>query len=468
MAAILIDMAYVLGLALTSPIWLWRMARHQRYRTGWRQRCGNAPVRHGLQPVIWIHAVSLGEVNGIRTLVDELASQLPDFEIVISSTTDTGMTGARKLYAPAMKVFQFPLDFSWSVRRAFSRLRPDLVVLMEGEIWPNFLAEANARDVPVVVVNGRMSENKGYPRYRMIKPFAKRLFNRLAVLAVQEEVYAERFISLGTDPERVTVTGTMKFDTAMVASTIDGADALARAVGVGPDDSLIVAGGTGVGEEALLLAMFAAMRADGDIGADTRLVIVPRKPERFDEVARTIEQAGFSYIRRSLRPDGIDAPAPAAEVILGDTMGELQKFYSLAAAVFVGRSLVPAGGSDMIEAAALAKPVAFGPHVFNFPQARLLTSAGVAREVADADELRRVLAGWLADPQAAGALGAKAQKFIVTQQGATRRNAAIICDLLGRTPAQRPGGVASVKLPDREPVEQPHDAETVTLNSPPE
>jgi len=446
--ALLMDFLYLAALVVTSPMWLYRMIRHGRYRSDIGQRFGKVPVRHGLQPVIWIHAVSLGEVNGIRMLVAELASQLPDYQIVVSTTTATGMARARELFAPKRTVFRFPMDFSLAVRRAFRRLRPDLVILMEGEIWPNFLARANARDVPVVLVNGRMSADKGYPRYRLIAPVVKRLFNRLTVLAVQDQVYADRFIGLGTDPGKVRVTGTMKFDTAAVADRVDGAEALAEAVGLGAADRLIVAGGTGPDEERMLLEMFDAMKRGGQVDEHVRLAIVPRKPERFDEVARTIPRQGFALIRRTERPDGSAGETPPGAVILGDTMGELRKFYSLAAAVFVGRSLVPMGGSDMIEAAALGKPVAFGPHVHNFPQAAALVEAGVVGQVADVNELATVLTGWLADPAAADELGRKARQCVRAHQGATLRNVAIVCDVLGRVPAERPGNIATRKLPD--------------------
>ena len=447
MMGLIIDCLYAAGLLVSSPIWLYRMVRHGRYREDVSQRLGEAPVRHGLQPVIWIHAVSLGEVNGVRALVDELASQLPDYQIVISSTTDTGMTQARKLFSPKRKTFRFPFDFSWAVRRAFGRLRPDLVVLMEGEIWPNFLARANRLDVPVVLVNGRMSRDKGYPGYKRVRWFTKRLFNRLRVLAVQDQTYAECFIELGTDSEKVRVTGTMKYDTAVVADSVAGAGELAAAIGLKRDagEKLIVAGGTGPGEEKLLLEIFETGRANGEFDDRTRLAIVPRKPERFDEVAALIGRTGLEFIRRSQTPDG-QAPTAGAPVILGDTMGELRKFYSLADAVFVGRSLVPMGGSDMIEAAALGKAVAFGEHGFNFPPAEALLAAGVARQVEDVDQLRQTLAEWLTDPAAACEMGRKAQQFVRSHQGATRRNVEMICDVLGRVPAERPGNIATRKI----------------------
>lgn len=447
MVRILIDILYALGLLAFSPVWLYRMIRHGRYREDIGQRLGKAPVRHGLQPVIWVHAVSLGEINATRTLVDELAGQMPDCQAVISTTTETGMAQARKLFAPDRVVFRFPLDFSLAVRRAFGRLRPSLVVLMEGEVWPNFLAEANRRGVPVVLVNGRISENKGYPRYRRVRPLVRRLlFGRLTALAVQERAYADRFVELGADPARVRVTGTMKFDTAQVADTVDGADALAAALDIRPGRPLIVAGGTGDGEERILLDVFAAMRKAGQILPAAKLALVPRKPERFGEVARLIRECGFPLVRRSERPDGIAGPVDPQAVILGDTMGELRKFYALASVVFVGRSLVPLGGSDMIEAAALGRPTAFGPHTFNFPQAHILTDAGAARRVADAGELGQVFAAWLAEPAVAAEIGRKAQEVIREQQGATRRNVAMICEVLGRTPAERPGNIATKKL----------------------
>ncbi|NQU76160.1 MAG: 3-deoxy-D-manno-octulosonic acid transferase [Planctomycetes bacterium] len=443
MTALLIDLVYLLALVAISPIWLYRMIRHGRYRRDLRQRLGKAPCHYGTQPVIWVHAVSLGEINAIRTLVDELAGQLPDHQIVISSTTDTGMAQAVKLFSPKRVAFRFPLDFSWAMRRAVNRIRPNMVVLMEGEIWPNLIALAGRRKVPVVLVNGRMSENRGYPRYKRFRCLTKRLFNGLTALAVQDQRYADRFIDLGAAAEKVHVTGTMKFDTAEAADGAAGAEEMAKALGLGPTDRLIVAGGTGPGEEQLLLEMFANLTASGAFDKSTRLAIIPRKPERFDEVADIIARCGFGVVRRSQCPDGTAGQMPASAVVLGDTMGDLRKFYSLAAAAFVGRSLVPMGGSDMIEAVALGIPVAFGPHVFNFPQARGLVEASVARQVADVVELGQVLAQWLADPAAAAELGRMARQFVRSQQGATRRNVEIICGVLGRKPAERPGNIAT-------------------------
>ncbi|MCY2925934.1 MAG: hypothetical protein NT031_10930, partial [Planctomycetota bacterium] len=231
-------------------------------------------------------------------------------------------------------------------------------------------------------------------------------------------------------------------DTIDVAETLPGQAGLAGAMGIGPDDDLFVAGGTGDGEEKLLLEIYPALRAKHP---RLKLAIVPRKPERFDEVARQIAAAGLGVIRRRQTPDGATGPRDPNAVILGDTMGELRKFYALARCVFVGRSLVPMGGSDMIEAAAMGKPTAFGPHTFNFPQADALAQHGCVR-VADAAALSRQIDAWLGDPAAADRAGHDARRYVQSQQGATRRNVEMICRLLGRAPALREGDIATEQI----------------------
>jgi len=435
---IILDIVYALGLAATSPIWLYRMIRHGRYRSDIGQRLGAVPVAYGLQPTIWIHGVSLGEVNAARTLVQELHSQLPDFRVAISTTTDTGMAAAKKLFGRDHTVFRWPLDFTFAVRRALRRQKPSLVVLIEGEAWPNFLAACNRRGIPAVVVNARLGASKGYPRYKKLGRIATNLFNRLTAIGVQDESYAEMFRGLGVQPGKIHVTGMMKFDTAQVGDSVPGQDELAAAMGIEAGERFIVAGGTGDGEEAICLDVLTAVRKTCP---EARLAIVPRKPERFDEVARLIASRGFTLARRSEHPDGSTPPTARPDVLLGDTMGELRKFYALAAAVFVGRSLVPMGGSDMIEAAALGRPTAFGPHTFNFPQAAALAEHGCS-QVADAAALAGRLSDWLADPAAAADDARRAQDYVRGQMGATRRNVEMICHVLGRVPAEQPGQIA--------------------------
>ena len=457
MAGWLLNLMYLLALALSCPVWLVRMLRHGKYRRDWAQRLGRVPPRHGLQPVIWIHGVSVGEVRAARELVAELHAQLPDFRVAVSATTDTGLATARQLFAPDHTVFRYPVDLTFAVSAALNRLRPDLVVLMEGDVWPNLLSACRKRDIPVVVVNGRVGPRKGFPRYRRVRRFAGRLFNGLTAIGVQDPLYADLFARLGVDAKKLHVTGMMKYDTAQLADRVDGQDALAAALGIDPAGALLVAGGTGAGEEALVLDAFErVVRAGGAEAA--RLVIVPRKPERFEQVARLITDRGHTLTRRSAHPDGAAPPVHPAAVILGDTMGDLRKFYALARCVFVGRSLVPEGGSDMIEAAALARPVAFGPHTFNFPQADSLLEAGAACRVADAEALAAVWAGWMTDPAGAGRMAAGAREFVRANQGATRRNVEMICRVLGRVPALAAGGVATDAIVAPVPVEPTADS----------
>lgn len=437
-----LDAIYASALVAASPVWLYKMLRHGRYRDDISQRFGKVPVRYGLQPLIWIHGVSLGEVNAARSLVQELHSQLPDFRVAISTSTETGMGAAKRLYGADHTVFRWPLDFSLAVGRALDRMKPSLVVLMEGEVWPNFLAACNKRNIPVVVVNGRMSPDKGYPGYKKLGPLAARLFNRLTAIGVQDEVYGECFRKLGTKSEKVHVTGMLKFDTVEVASELAGQQELAAALGIQPSDSLIVAGGTGPGEEELLLKMFASLH---EKHPQAKLAIVPRKPERFEEVAQLISASGMGFARRTQCPDGSTGEASGSAVILGDTMGELRKFYALSSCIFVGRSLVAMGGSDMIEAAALGKPVAFGPHTYNFPQAGQLAANGCV-QVADVEQLEQQLDTWLTDPAQADKAGLQAQQYVISQQGATRKNVEMICEILQRVPAVKPGDIATDRI----------------------
>jgi len=251
---LLLDIVYATGLVVSSPLWLYRMARYGRYRADIGQRFGAVPISYSRQPVIWIHGVSLGEINAARTLVDELHSQLPDYRIAISTTTATGMEAAKRLFAPDHIVFRWPLDFSFASARALARLAPELVVLMEGEAWPNFLAACNRRSIPAIIVNARMSEGKGFPRYKKLGPIATKLFNRLTAICTQQQTYLEMYRQLGVSDEKLFVTGMLKFDSAEVAGYIAGQDELADAMGISPDDKLIVAGGTGPGEEQYLPA----------------------------------------------------------------------------------------------------------------------------------------------------------------------------------------------------------------------
>jgi len=424
-----INVLYLLAGLAFAPVVLYRRLRHGRYRQGWAQRFGKIERRTESKKCIWLHAVSVGEVNAAKTLLAELEQQFHDFEIVVSTTTDTGFARASKLLGETHSVFYFPFDFSQVMRRAFRRIDPTICLLMELEVWPNFVFTARRREVPVVVVNGRISD-KSFAQYRRIRRLTRLFFGKIDLVLAQTEQYAERFRQLGCPARRVVVTNSLKYDTAQIADRIDGADALAETLDLA-DARLWVAGGTGPDEEKIILETYKSLVEETQF-ADVRLAVVPRKPERFDEVAQLIEQMGFPLVRYSLLKGATDRPpCDSKPVVLGDTMGDLRKFYSLATIAFVGRSLVPMGGSDMMEAAALGKCTLFGPHAFNFRQTveALLAQQG-AIQVADGNALLRTLRKCLAEPDHAESIAQNGQDVIRQNQGATARSVTQIKRLL--------------------------------------
>jgi len=425
----ILDCLYLLAGLAFSPVVLYRRLRHGRYRQGWANRFGRIVRRTPAKKCIWLHAVSVGEVNAAKTLLAELESRFGDCEIVVSTTTDTGFARASKLFGDEHAVFYFPFDFSWVMRRAFRRIDPEICLLMELEVWPNFVFTARNRGVPVVVVNGRISD-KSFAQYRRIKRLTRLFFSKIGIVLAQTQEYANRFEELGCPAERVVVTNSLKYDTAQTTTPVEGADVLSETLHLA-GASLWVAGGTGPEEEKIILEAYQSLIQDNRF-ADVRLAVVPRKPERFDEVAQLIEQMGFPLVRYSrLKGTANRPPADAKAVILGDTMGDLRKFYSLATIAFVGRSLVPMGGSDMMEAAALGKCTLFGPHTFNFRQTvdALLAGRGAIR-VQDGTGLLAVLAKCLLEPEYARQIADNGRRVIKANQGATRRSIAEIEKLL--------------------------------------
>ena len=429
----ILDLLYLLAAAAYSPIVIYRVIRYKRYRTGWAQRFGKITRRNPAKKCIWLHAVSVGEINAARTIVKELENKFGDFEIIVSTTTDTGFARANTLFGENLRVFYFPLDFSRIMRRAFGNIRPAICLLMELEVWPNFVQIAQQLNVPVIVVNGRMSD-KSFSGYKKIKPIVKKVFRKISLILAQTDQYAQRFKEIGAPDEKVIVTGSLKYDTAQITDKVEGADALATQLNIG-NKRLWVAGATGNNEEKILLDVYQNLKNQDQFN-DLCLAIVPRKPERFNEVAELIKQAGFELIRYSRvknqatgkssienRVSAARRPAESIDaIILGDTMGDLRKFYSLATIIFVGRSLVPMGGSDMAEAAALGKCTLFGPHAFNFKQTvdALLKDNG-AIMVEDEKDLLATMQKCLTEPDFAAQIAENGQEVIRKNQGATQK-----------------------------------------------
>jgi 3-deoxy-D-manno-octulosonic-acid transferase len=427
------DIAYSLGVGVTSPYWLAMPSARRKVLGAFRQRMGHVIARDPTQPAVLLHAVSVGEVNATTALVRMLRERRPELHFIISTTTQTGWERSRQLYGDQADVtlIRYPLDFTNAVLRVLDGLRPTLVVLMELEVWPNFLSRCRQRGIPVILANGRLTP-RSFSRYKLIRPVAAAMFRRLDALCVQDETYAQRFIELGATPTRVKVVGTMKFDSALIADRVAGDEELAQAVGLRPwAEPIWVCGSTGPGEEEMILRQYRELLPRF---SRLRLAIIPRKPERFDEVARLIESFRFRVVRRSRREKS-PADPPIPPVILGDTMGELRVFYSLATVVFVGRTLVDLGsrqhGSDMIEPAALAKPIIVGPYTANFAgPMRKFRSAEALLEAEDAASLGEGLRVLLNTPAEAIAMGRRAREVVRTEQGATARHVQAIEALL--------------------------------------
>jgi len=432
--SVLVDFAYLVAVAAISPWVVYRAARYRRYRTGWGQRFGNIARRHPEKKCVWIHAVSVGEINATGTIVQKLQETLGELEIVISTTTDTGYARAKAVYGDAHTVFYFPLDFSCVMRRVFRKIQPTVCLLMELEVWPNFVDVAQKAAVPVVIVNGRITE-RSCRRYKKIRPLARRIFQKISLILAQTKQYAERFVEIGAPTDRVIVTGSLKYDTAQISDSVEGADQLAKQLGLG-GERLWVAGATGNDEEKILIDVYRRLRQSEDF-KDLRFVIVPRKPERFDEVAQVIADAGLEFTRYSNIKGTDERVSANVPVILGDTMGDLRKFYSLATIIFVGRSLVPMGGSDMIEAAALGKCTIFGPHAFNFTQTvDALVAGHGAVLVQDEQDLFEAMQKCLSNADFAEETAKKGREIIRQNQGATVRSIEQIRKLHG-VPSKR-------------------------------
>ncbi len=427
------DLAYAAAAVALSPLWGTRLLRTGKWQTDWPARFGKTHLTPVDRPTLLIHAVSVGEVNATRRLVNALTARWrDDLRIVISATTDTGIARARQLYETRHEVVRYPLDFTGAVRRFLDRVRPTAVALVELELWPTFVGECVRRDIPVCVINGRLSE-RSFKTYRRFRWAVGRTFASLSAAAVQDEDYARRFAEMGTPADRVTVTGTMKWDTAVIEDTVEGADQLAAEMGIDRDRPVIVCGSTGPDEEKRLVEALGGLTDRA--GRTAQLVIVPRKPERFDEAA----EAMGSPVRRTQTGTGLPPGASTAydarrktqaSRFLLDTMGEQRKAYALADVVVVGRSFCPLFGSDMMEPIALGKPTVVGPNTGDFAgtMKALLAGDGIV-QVGEIGQVRRVVAELL-DTDRGRELASNGRKVILQQQGATRRHADLIERLL--------------------------------------
>ncbi|HEX6323395.1 MAG TPA: 3-deoxy-D-manno-octulosonic acid transferase [Vicinamibacterales bacterium] len=405
---------------LASPYFIYQAIRYRKYVGSLPQRLGYLPLSFNLDgdDAIWIHAVSVGEVLTARALVPDLRARYPRLRLFVSTTTMTGQQVARTHLQQVDGVFFFPFDLAFIIRRTLALVRPRLFVMMETELWPNLLRECRRRGVRTVLVNGRISQ-RSYPRYKLARFFFKEVLSDVDRFCMQGEESARRIIEMGADPARVVITGSLKFDSVELPSAVTtgrGAHRVLRYFKVKPGRHVVIAASTLKGEEELVLDAFRPVQR---AWPDALLVIAPRKPERFGEVADLVRDSGLRVARRTDLP--VDAEPPHDVVVL-DTIGELPHLFPVATAVFVGGSLVDWGGHNILEPAIHGKAILFGPHMQNFAEiAQAFVEGQGALQVQSAREFGDVLFKVLSDPVLRARLGAAAQALVEANRGAKDR-----------------------------------------------
>ena len=446
---------------LVSPYLLYQAVRYRKYIRSLPQRMGYLPLSFNLDgdDSIWIHAVSVGEVLTARALLPELRERYPRLRIFLSTTTMSGQQVARNNLQFVDEVFYFPFDLGFIVNRTLRLVKPRLFVMMETEIWPNLLRACRRDGIKTMLVNGRIS-SRSYPRYRLARGFFRHVLDHVDRFCMQSDESARRIVEIGADRERVVVTGSLKFDsldipalaeagrfsgvssptavTSMPPMQDRGRTRVLRYFRISPNRPVMIAASTLKGEEDPVLETFQRVRATL---TNALLIIAPRKPERFDEVERLARRAGWNVARKSeLRVDS----EPRHDVVVLDTIGELAQLYQVATAVFVGGSLVDAGGHNILEPAVFGKPIVFGPHMQNFAEiAATFLENGAAIQVQTGRELEGVMLDLLNDPIRRASLGAAARALVEANRGARGKTMRVLAELLP------PGNQSGVVRPFR-------------------
>ena len=422
----LYSIALTVAMLVSLPYWLFQMARHGKYSKGLAERLGRLPSRLQLpkeqRPVIWVHAVSVGEVLAVAGLVEELQRRFPQHRIFISTTTDTGQVLARKRFGEA-SVFYFPMDFAFAIRPYLQALRPQTVVIAETEFWPNFLRLAHASGARIAVVNARISD-RSWPSYRRFRGLLRRLLANVDLFLAQTQEDAARLRDIGAAPEHVRVTGNLKFDVPAPAppAIVESVRKSIVATGAGP---VLVCGSTVEGEESLLLKAFENLLVQHPRAV---MILAPRHPERFAAVAALLGHMSIRFLRRSLW----NGESLTGGVLLLDTIGDLAALYALADIAFVGGSLVPRGGHNIIEPAQHGVAIVVGNHTENFRDIVSLFQSRDAVRIAGPAELPLVLLELLANDEERRSLGKRAADTMRSQIGATARTAGELQELIAQ------------------------------------
>jgi 3-deoxy-D-manno-octulosonic-acid transferase len=441
---------YSLLLTLTFlvllPHFLIDAVRHGKYVAGFRERFGKlAPFVNDGKPVLWLHCVSVGESQAARPLVQGIRKRFPDHTLVVSTTTLTGQNLAHEIFGNDIaKVFYFPFDWRWTVRRTLNVIKPSIVLVMETEIWPGFLRECREAQVPVAIVNGRLSR-QSLRRYKWIKGFMSRVVNCLSLAVMQTEADAERIHLLGLPGPKVFVSGNLKFDAGSMPVRNSLASEFRQRFKLTEATPLILAASTHAPEERLIIKVFQELRTEST--PTPRLLMAPRHPERFAEVSSLLATSGLAWVSRSSTISTLDRQC---DVILLDTIGELQALYPLASIVFVGGSIAKSGGHNILEPAAVGAAIVTGAHTHNFDA---IVKAFVKERaiiqlpsLSDGElqiELKRVLTELLADSVRRQELGQRARTLVEQNLGATERTLALLDGMISgqNTPNRRADGV---------------------------
>ena len=430
MVYLLYNLLLLLSVLFLVPYYLLRGLRFGKSRRGIRERLGfYSPEQLAViqsRRTIWIHAVSVGETRAAMPLIRQLHSQYPEFQILVTNVTETGHAIAMKVKEVDLCLF-FPFDFPSAVRKALNTIKPELIIIVETELWPNFIRLADQSEIPLALVNGRISD-RSFPRYRLIRFFLKPILETFSVLCMQSQVDAERISVLGAPDRRVENTGNLKFDYELKNVPAEEIKQRKTHYRLPEAVTIFVAGSTHAGEEKQLLEAY--RQISSQIKQKLILVLIPRRPERKREVVALLKELKFQYRLRSSLKEG-DSLLSAGEVLLVDTLGEVLDFYSIADLVFVGGSLVPTGGHNLLEAALLAKPVIFGPHIYNFKEiSAKMIRAGAGAKVIDQRGLVRQSVTLLNDPPYCRAMGEAGRSLIAENAGTTERTMRHIAKLL--------------------------------------
>ena len=424
----LLNLVYVAMLTCLSPWLLYRAVFQQKNRRGWWVKLtGKVPSRTSDEPCIWLHAVSVGEVNLLRPIMDQLSNRISGCEFAISTTTETGYDLARQLY-PNDRVFFCPFDFTWAIRNVIRKIRPSLLVLAELELWPNLISVSRSCGVPVALVNGRISA-RSFEHYLRFKWFWSPLLRRMTALGVQNEEYAHRMEALGIDRQTLQVTGSVKFDGANINPENLQTQQLRERIGIQRDDFIFLAGSTQVEEDLMAAEVLSRVRESGH---EVRLILVPRHIHRSQKLRKMLADRGLNVqLRSELGEHGNQNVFATADVLVVDVIGELSAWWGLANVAYVGGSMGKRGGQNMIEPAAYGVPVCFGPQTQNFRDVvQMLLDQHAAQVVCSENDLFDFVRSAISKPQLAHQMGLRGQQLVIRQRGAVARTVSMLEEIL--------------------------------------